>query len=128
MKIYGFGVDLVNIDRIKKTIKRNKNFKKRVFSKQEILNCKKKKNIFSCYAKKYAAKEAFSKALGTGISKGLSFNEIEILNNKEGKPTIKLKKNTYLVAKKIIKKSAFKCFVTISDENPFALAAVIISI
>ncbi len=127
MKIYGFGVDLVNIDRIKKTIKRNKRFKTRIFSKQEILDCERKKNIFSCFAKKYAAKEAFSKALGTGISKGLSFNEIEILNNKKGKPLINLRKKTKLVTKTIIKNKTFKCFVTISDEQPFALAAVIIS-
>jgi len=127
MKIYGFGVDLVNIDRIKKTIKRNKGFKTRIFSKQEILDCERKKNFFSCFAKKYAAKEAFSKALGTGISKGLSFNEIEILNNKKGKPLINLRKKTKLVTKTIIKNKTFKCFVTISDEQPFALAAVIIS-
>ena len=49
MKIYGFGVDLVNIDRIKKTIKRNKGFKTRIFSKQEILDCERKKNFFSCF-------------------------------------------------------------------------------
>ena len=104
MIIYGFGTDIVNIDRIKKIIKRNKEFKKRIFSVQEISICDKKKNSYAYYAKKYAAKEAFSKALGIGISKGLSFNEIEILNDKKGKPIINLKKNTKIVTNKIIKK------------------------
>ena len=81
MNIYGFGSDLINIDRIKKIIKRNDNFKKRIFTKKEILICEKKKNNYASYAKKFAGKEAFSKALGVGISKGLSFNEIEILND-----------------------------------------------
>ena len=128
MNIYGFGSDLTNIDRIKKIIKRNSNFKKRIFTKKEILICEKKKNNYASYAKKFAGKEAFSKALGVGISKGLSFNEIEILNDSNGKPIINLKKKTKLVSQKIIKKKTFKLFITISDEYPFAFASVIISL
>ena len=127
MKIFGFGTDLVNIKRIKKVMSNNKSFKNRIYSSLEIKMCEKRKDKFNCYAKRFAAKEAFSKALGTGISKGLSFNEIEILNNKKGKPLINLRKKTKLVTKTIIKNKTFKCFVTISDEQPFALAAVIIS-
>ncbi|MDC0343981.1 holo-ACP synthase [Pelagibacteraceae bacterium] len=128
MNIYGFGSDLINIDRIKKIIKRNDNFKKRIFTKKEILICEKKKNNYASYAKKFAGKEAFSKALGVGISKGLSFNEIEILNDSNGKPCINLKKKTKLVSQKIIKKKNFKLFITITDEYPFAFASVIISL
>ena len=128
MNIYGFGSDLINIDRIKKIIKRNDNFKKRIFTKKEILICEKKKNNYASYAKKFAGKEAFSKALGVGISKGLSFNEIEILNDSNGKPCINLKKKTKLVSQKIIKKKNFKLFKTITDEYPFAFASVIISL
>ena len=75
MKIYGIGNDITSINRIKKSIK-NKNFINRLFSKNEIIKCDKLLNRANCYAKRFAAKEAFSKAIGTGISKGISFNEI----------------------------------------------------
>ena len=89
MKIFGIGTDIVKISRIKKSIK-NRLLVTRLFNKDEILKCKKLKNSSNCYAKRYAAKEAFSKALGTGIAKGIYFNEIVILNEKNGKPFIKL--------------------------------------
>ena len=64
MKIYGVGTDIVSVDRIKKSIK-NKNFLERLFSKEETSKCSKLNNSNNCYAKRFAAKEAFSKALGT---------------------------------------------------------------
>ena len=83
MKIFGIGTDIVNIKRMSKTLKnKNNNFKKRIFSKNEIIYCEKKKNPFSFYAKRFAAKEALSKALGTGIRKGINFKNIEIFNDK----------------------------------------------
>ena len=93
MSIYGIGIDIVSIKRIKSSIK-NKNFIKRIYNYQEILKCKKSVNQINCYAKRFAAKEAFSKALGTGISNGINFNEITVLNNKSGKPYINLKGET----------------------------------
>ena len=104
MKIYGFGTDLVNTNRIVVAFKRNKLFKERIFSTNEIKFCEKKKDKFNCYGKRFAAKEAFAKALGTGISKGLNFNEIEIFNNKLGKPYIKVKGKSLLAANKIFEK------------------------
>ena len=89
MKIFGIGTDIVDITRIKRCIK-NKSLINRLFNKNEISRCKKIRNSPNCFAKRYAAKEAFSKALGTGISKGINFNEIVILNEKNGKPFIKL--------------------------------------
>ena len=83
MIIYGIGIDIVNIKRIKSSLK-NKNFIDRIYNYQEVLKCKKAANQHNCYAKRFAAKEAFSKALGTGISNGITFNEIIILNNKSG--------------------------------------------
>ena len=81
MKIFGLGTDIVNIKRLEKVLKNRKNsFKTRVFSRKEILYCEKKNNPAPFYAKRYAAKEALSKALGTGIRKGIYFKEIEILN------------------------------------------------
>ena len=93
MKIYGVGTDIVKVDRIKKSIK-NKYFISRIFNENEIQKCKKLKKNYNCYAKRFAAKEAFSKALGTGISNGINFNEIIVLNEKKGRPFIKLIKNT----------------------------------
>ena len=126
MKIYGIGTDIVKVDRIKKSIKK-KSFIKRLFNDQEISKCKKIKNFTHCYAKRFAAKEAFSKALGTGIVKGINFNEIVILNDKNGKPFIKLvnptKKN---VGKKIKKK--YKVSLSLTDEDNYAVAFVTISV
>ena len=100
MKIFGIGTDIVNIKRMQKTLRINNNFKKRIFSKNEIIYCEKKKNPSSFYAKRFAAKEALSKALGTGIRKGINFKDIEIINNNYGKPTIKLKGSTANFLKK----------------------------
>ena len=79
MKIFGVGTDIVKINRLKKIIKK-KTYLSRIFNENEILKCKKIKKSINCFAKRFAAKEAFSKAFGTGISKGLNFNEIIILN------------------------------------------------
>ena len=71
MTIFGLGSDIIDISRIKRAFK-NKNFKKKIFSKNEIKTSDSKSSKISSYAKKFAAKEAFSKALGTGISGGIS--------------------------------------------------------
>ena len=78
--IYGIGTDIVNISRIKAMFKKNKNFKNRIFSSKEIKHCEAKSNKIASYAKRFAAKEAFSKALGLGITKGISFNEISTMS------------------------------------------------
>ena len=88
MKIFGLGTDIIDTTRIKRSLKKTKGLKRRLFSNLEIKYCDKKKDSFRCYAKRFAAKEAFSKALGLGISKGLKFKEIEINNNKFGQPFI----------------------------------------
>ena len=126
MKIFGIGTDIVDVSRIKKSLK-NKILIKRLFNVKEISNCKIKKNSANCFAKRFAAKEAFSKALGTGISKGLSFKDIEILNNKRGKPILNVNGKSKKIVKKLIKKR-FKTFVSLSDEKSHAIASVIISI
>jgi len=104
VNIFGIGTDLVDISRIKFFIKKNKNYKKKIFSLKEIKYCDSKFNKISSYAKRFAAKEAFTKALGTGISKGISFNEISINNNSDGKPFIELLGRTKTIDKNIIKK------------------------
>ena len=126
MKIYGIGTDIVSVDRIKRSIK-NKNFLKRLFSKEEIFKCSKLINCNNCYAKRFAAKEAFSKALGTGISSGINFNEIVILNEKNGKPYIKFKGKTKININKKLNKKA-KISISLSDERKYAVAFVAISL
>ena len=110
MNIYGIGTDIVRVDRIKKILK-NKSLLKRVFNEKEILKCKKIINCSNCYAKRFAAKEAFSKALGTGIVNGLNFNEIIVLNSKLGKPYINLIGQTKKTIIKKFKKKKIKSFI-----------------
>jgi len=128
MKIFGIGTDIVNIKRIEKTIlKKGDLFKKKIFSKNEIKYCEKKKKPSSFYAKRYAAKEALSKALGTGIRKDVTFQNIEILNDKYGKPSIILKAETKSFLKKKIKAKQYSIHLSLSDDEPWAHATVIIS-
>ena len=78
----------------------------------------------SSYAKRFAAKEAFAKALGSGISKGISYNEISINNNSDGKPFIELLGKTKKIVRNMIKKKN-KIYLSLSDEKKFALAIVV---
>ena len=125
MKIIGIGVDIVKNSRIKKSIL-NKSFLYRVFTNEEILISKNKKNKSSYFAKRFAAKEAFSKATGFGISKNLHFKDIEIKNNKKGKPSIILKKSTTFYLKRMFKVKSFKTNLSLSDEKNYSIAYVII--
>ncbi len=127
MNIYGIGTDIVSVDRIKDSLK-NKKFINRIFNEKEILKCKKTNNSINCYAKRFAAKEAFSKALGTGISSGVNFNEIIILNKKSGKPYISIIGKTKKVLNKKLKKKKSKISLSLSDEKKYAVAFVTISL
>ena len=128
MKIFGIGTDIVNIKRMEKSLRRNgSKFKNKIFSKEEIAYCEKNKNPFAFYAKRFAAKEALSKALGTGIRKGISFKNIEIFNDAYGKPNIKLKGPVDSYLKKKIKKNKYNIYLSLSDDKPWAHATVIIS-
>ena len=127
MKILGIGVDLVKNQRINRLI-RNKYFISRTFSKKEIINAKNIKNKINYFAKRFAAKEAFSKSLGIGIRYGLNFKDIEILNDKLGKPYyFNNKKISSLIYKKFkIKK--YDLFLSISDEKDYSIAFTILQI
>ena len=127
MNIIGVGTDIVNISRLKLIIKKNSSFKKRIFSKKEISYCEKKKLKIACFAKRFAAKEAFSKALGSGITKGIKFNEIEVINDKMGKPNINIYGSSLKIISKLLKKKNFNIYLTLSDDNPFATATVILT-
>ena len=127
MKIFGVGTDIVSIDRIKKSIK-NKTFISRVYNSKEISKCKKLINSHHCFAKRFAAKEAFSKALGTGISGGINLNEIVIKNNISGKPYLNFEGNTKKLLEKKFKNKKIKVLLSLSDEHKYAVAFVTISL
>ena len=128
MKIFGLGTDIVNIKRMDRSLKKNGlNFRNRIFSKNEIAYCDKKKNPSAYYAKRFAAKEAFSKALGTGIRKGVHLKDIEVFNNAYGKPFILLKGNLANLLKRKLKKKKYDIHLSLSDDKPWAQATVIIS-
>jgi len=127
MRVYGIGTDIVSVDRIKKLTKNNI-FTNKLFSEKEVTRCNKLLGAHNCFAKRFAAKEAFSKALGTGVSNGIKFNEIIILNEKNGKPFIKLTGNTKKVVDKIFKNKKIKILLSLSDEKKYAVAFVTISL
>jgi len=125
MSIIGIGVDIVKNNRLKKLIK-NKLFLKRIFTYQEQKSSSTLKNKLNYYSKRFAAKEAFSKATGLGISKNLHFKNIEIRNDKNGRPSINLNAVTSKYLKKKFKVRSFKTNLSISDEKNYSVAYVII--
>ena len=127
MKLFGVGTDIIRVNRLKKSLKK-KLFLSRIFNEEEIIKCKRTKKNLNCFAKRFAAKEAFSKALGTGISKGINFNEIIVLNEKSGKPYIKLINKTKKIVERKLKKKIYKISLSIADEKDYEVAFVTISI
>ncbi len=125
MKILGTGIDIIDIKRFKKSIT-NKNFLLRLFTTLEIKKAKHIKNKTVYYSKKFAAKESFSKALGTGFSKGLNFRDIEVLNDKLGKPYFKLNIKLKKLLLKNFKIKNFNILLSISDERDYSIAFTII--
>ena len=121
----GIGVDIIDNSRIKKSIT-NKKFISRIFSNDEIIRSKKIINKSAFFSKRFAAKEAFSKALGTGFKKGLNFNDISIINDKYGKPSIKLNKKLQNIIKKRFKTKKVNVYLSISDEKKHSIAFVIL--
>ena len=125
MKIMGIGVDIVKNKRIGASIK-NKNFINRTFGKNEILISEKIDNKTSYFSKRFAAKEALSKALGTGFRDGLNFKDIEVVNDKLGKPYYIISSKIKNLIKKKKKIKNFNLFLSISDEKEYSVAFTII--
>ena len=121
MKIIGIGVDIIDNNRIKKSIK-NQNFIKRVYTAKEINTSKTVKNRVNFYAKRFAAKEAFVKALGTGFRKSLNFKDIEILNDNLGKPYYNMNNKIKKILKKISNSKSLDLFLSLSDEKSYSIA------
>ena len=126
--IIGIGTDIIDIRRIKNVINTyGEKFIKRCFSNNEIIRSENRFNTANSYAKRYAAKEACSKALGTGLAKGIYWKDVEVVNDKYGKPFIKLHNNALKRINKI-KKKDYNIEVSLSDEKNYAIANVIIFI
>ena len=125
MKIIGIGVDIIEISRIKKSIL-NKSFLYRVFTNKEIFISKNIKNKASYFAKRFAAKEAFSKSLGTGFRDDFNFKDISVINDKLGKPSFFISKKIKNMIKKKFKIRKFNFFLSITDEEKYSMAFVIL--
>ncbi len=125
MKILGIGVDIVQNKRIKLLIK-NKNFISRTFKKNEIKFSKNILNKTNFFAKRFAAKEAFAKSIGTGFRDDLNLKDIAILNDNMGKPYYQIsKKISNLIINKF-KISKYELLLSISDEKDYSVALAIL--
>ena len=125
MKTVGIGVDIVQNRRIQFSLK-NKNFIKRIFSEKEIFLSKSFKNKSNYYSNRFAAKEAFAKALGTGFRNGLNFKDIQIINDKFGKPYYLINSKIKHLIRRKKKIKNFNLFLSISDEKEYSVAFTII--
>ena len=111
-------VDIIKNSRINSSLK-IKGFLNRIFTKNEIKQGEKLKNKINFYAKRFAAKEAFVKAIGTGFRSNINFNDIEINNHKNGKPYILLSKKLKSFLKKKFKIQKYKVHLSLSDEKDY---------
>ena len=125
MKILGLGVDIIKNNRIQKSIK-NKTFLKRVFSTLEIKSSHKFLDKSNYFAKRFAAKEAFAKAVETGFRNNMNFKDIEILNDSLGKPYYFISKKINSMIKKKFKIKKYNLFLSISDEKDYSIAFTIL--
>ena len=125
MKTLGIGVDIIENSRIKRSIS-NKKFLLRIFSNDEILKSKKTNNKDCFFSKRFAAKEAFSKALGTGFREGLNFNDISVVNDRYGKPSFKMNNKIKNIINKRFKTKKVNVFLSISDEKNHSIAFVVL--
>ena len=121
MKILGIGVDIVQNKRIKKLVK-NKAFILRSFTNNEIRFSKKIYNKTSFFSKRFAAKESLAKSLGTGFTDNLNFKDIEIFNDKKGKPFFNRNRKIDTIVYKKFKVKKYDLFLSISDEKDYSIA------
>jgi len=122
--IYGIGTDVVEVSRIAEALNKfGDNFAKKILSEEEFLIFQKNKIKENFLAKRFAAKEAFAKAMGTGFRGEVNIKSIIITNNELGRPDFKLKKNISLLMKE---KKIRCCHLSISDEKNIAVAFVIL--
>ena len=122
--IRGVGIDLIHIDRIEQAVERwGQRFLQRIFTTAEIERCQKLHRPAQCLALRFAAKEAFAKALGLGMRKGLRWSDVEVVNDDLGKPGLRLHNR----AKQLLAATeAKKTWLSLSDERDSAVAVVVL--
>lgn len=123
MPVHGLGIDMIEVERVAAKIAKESGFRELVFASGEITYCETKANKYEHYAARFAAKEAFFKALGSGWKDGTAFNEVEIINDASGKPEIKLTGKTSGTVSDI---GTFKISVSLTHLKTMAAAVVII--
>jgi holo-[acyl-carrier protein] synthase len=122
--VYGIGVDLVQICRVENVIKRwGDRFLKRVFTEDEISICCRRVRSSSAFALRFAAKEAFSKALGLGMTNGVRWRDIEVFHQPGGRPALKLHGRSASLCRK---RAITGMHLSLSDEGEYALATVVL--
>lgn len=121
--IFGHGIDIIEISRIKKAIEKSERFQTKIFSQNEIAYCESKANKYQSYAARFATKEAFFKAIGTGWANGIKWTDIEVLNNESGKPILCLHNKALIF---INENNINNLHVSISHLKDIAIASVIL--
>lgn len=121
--IYGIGIDIIEASRIQQMLEKTPGLREDIFTFDEIKYCESKNNRHQHYAARFCAKESFLKALGTGLSEGMKFSDIEVFHNEDGHPGISL----YGKAKELsLSKGISKILVSLAHIKDFAEAVVII--
>jgi holo-[acyl-carrier protein] synthase len=122
--IRGVGVDIVKVDRIEQAVERwGYRFLKRIFTAAEIERCQQRARPAQCLALRFAAKEAFAKALGLGMRKGLRWRDIEVVHDHLGKPDLLLHNQAQRLLEAM---EASRTWLSLSDERESALAVVVL--
>ena len=122
--IYGIGIDIVNISRIERVIRRwGHRFSDRVFAPAETEFCYQRVSPFSAFALRFASKEAFSKALGLGMRRGLKWRDIEVFNDPNGKPGLRLHGKSSDICREA---GITGVHLSLSDESGYGVAVVVL--
>ncbi|MFB3844907.1 MAG: holo-ACP synthase [Candidatus Cloacimonadaceae bacterium] len=121
--IAGIGIDIIDINRIRRVLANNPSFREKVFSAAEIAYCEAKANPSLSYAVRFAAKEAFMKALGSGWNQDVRWVEIETLNLESGAPELRI---SGITAETLARKQISRIHVSLSHEKDYAVANVIL--
>lgn len=122
--ILGIGIDMVDVDRMEQAVERwGQRFLERIFTPDEISRCQQRARSAQCLALRFAAKEAFAKALGLGMQKGLRWRDIEVVHDHLGKPLLHLHNQAQRLSRAL---AVEKTWLTLSDERDFAIAMVVL--
>lgn len=121
--IKGIGTDIVEVARIRSSLEKNTGFRTLVFAEEEVVYCDKQGNPYQSYAARFAAKEAFFKALGTGWRGNMAFHEVVVQHDAQGKPTLDIKGET---RKFLEEQGTCILHLSISHTAAYATATVLI--